>query len=73
MHILVLNGRWDPITIYGESEPGLLFTDEGSTILVIYYLCPPKFAILWPDTGFKKCNGKWVEKVGGMWVLLLKY
>ena len=32
-----------------------------------------KFATLWPDTGFKKCNGKWVEKVGGMWVLLLKY
>ena len=31
----------------------------------------PKFVSLWPDTGFKKCNGKWVEKVSGLWVLIL--
>ena len=24
-----------------------------------------------PDTGFKKCNRKWVEKVSGLWILLL--
>ena len=48
---------------------GVVLLDE----LTNYYLRPPKVAILWPDTGFKKCNGKWVEKVGGMWVLLLKY
>ena len=41
--------------------------------IVLYSLRPPLLDTVWPGTGFKKCNEKCVEKVGGMWVLLLKY
>ena len=30
-----------------------------------YYLNPPKFVILWPDTGFKKCNESELKKLVG--------
>ena len=43
------------------------------SLSISYYLRPPNIDTLWSDTDFKKCNRKWIEKVDGMWVILLKY
>ena len=37
----------------------------------IYSVHPTKIVSLWPGTGFKNCNEKWVEKVSAMCVILL--